>query len=120
MTSVALVLLIIFMVLSPSLTGAKLAKARTASVVGEGAVTVDVDDKGKYFIDDRPVADDRLAQGLREAFAAHPDETRLYLEAYDEVEYSRILKLFDAARDAGVRRVTAVVDLPHSSLHPRR
>ncbi|HEY0035294.1 MAG TPA: biopolymer transporter ExbD [Longimicrobium sp.] len=115
MTGVVLVLLIIFLVVTPAVSGPRRVKARTADVVRSVGVVVGIDDRGNYFLGDRPIHDDALVAGLRREFAARPGETTLYLAAHDEVEYARVLTVLDAARDARVRRLTALVELPRGA-----
>jgi biopolymer transport protein TolR len=113
MTSVALVLLIIFMVVNPAHTGhPKLPRAAHSEVVRERGITVGVDVEGKYWLEDRPVRDGELAAGVRRAFAARPGESTLYVISSHEVEYSRVLDVVDAARSAGVRRLGLLTEAP--------
>jgi biopolymer transport protein ExbD len=87
MIDVMLVLLIIFMVVTPALAfEAKLPKAKTAAPEKEERVTLGIDKQGKFFVDDKPVADAELETRLREAYAKRPDDHVLYLKADDELE----------------------------------
>jgi biopolymer transport protein ExbD len=113
MIDVMLVLLIIFMVVTPALAfEAKLPKAKSAAPEKEERITLGIDDKGAYFIDDKPVADAQLETRLREEYAKRPDDHVLYLKAHDESEYSRTLTAIEAARNVGVRRIGAITELP--------
>ena len=115
MTGVVLVLLIVFMVVTPALTGPKFAVARTAQVVREHGVTVGIDENGRYYVEDRAVADAALSVEVRRALASAPSGATLYLKAHGDVQYGRVLTMLEAARKARVRRVTAVVDLPRAA-----
>ncbi|HYW05840.1 MAG TPA: biopolymer transporter ExbD [Longimicrobium sp.] len=113
MVALALVLLIIVMVVAPSHTGhPKLPRAAHSAVIPKRGITVGVDERGKYWLNDRPVRDGDLRDGVRRAFAARPDESTLYLLASDEVSYARVLGVVDAARSAGVRRLGLLVEAP--------
>jgi len=119
MIDVMLVLLIIFMVITPALAfEAKLPKARTAAPEKEERVTLGIDKQGKFFVDDKPVADAQLETVLREAYAKRPDDHILYLKAHDESLYSRTLTAIDAARNAGVRRIGAITEMPQGAPRP--
>lgn len=115
MIGVALLLLILFVVVTPAHTGyAKLPRAATGEVVPGGGITLGIDDSGKYFVRDKPVTDVGLEQALRDAYATMPGDRTLYLKAHDQVDYSRVLTAVDAARRAEVRRITAIVEPPRS------
>ena len=117
MIDVLLVLLIIFMVITPALAGysAQLPKASTAAPEKEDRVTLGIDVDGKYYVDDKPVTDAQLETRLREEYARRPDDHILYMKADNGIEYSRVLTAIDAARNAGVRRIGAITELPEGA-----
>ena len=114
MIDVMLVLLIIFMVITPALAGytAELPKAYTAAPEKEDRVTLGIDNEGRYHLDESPgvIPSDQLASALRNAYATRPDDHVLYLKADNGVEYSVVLTAIDAARTAGVRRIGAITE----------
>jgi biopolymer transport protein ExbD len=113
MIDVMLVLLIIFMVITPSLAfEAKLPRAIKSAPEKEDRVTLGIDVKGQYYVDDKPVADGQLETRLREEYSRRPDDHILYMKADNEIPYSRVLTAIDAARNAGVRRIGAITELP--------
>jgi biopolymer transport protein TolR len=113
MIDVMLVLLIIFMVITPALgIQATLPRARQSAPQKEDRVTLGIDRYGRFFVDDAPVADAQLEGMLRDQYRRRPDDHILYLEADDGVEYSRVLTAVDAARGAGVRRIGALTERP--------
>ena len=119
MVDVMLVLLIIFMVVSPALAyEAKLPKAKMSAPEKEDRVTLGVDKSGQYWIEDvpnpGPIPLNRLQQRLQETYAirGNPDDHTLYLKADNNVEYSVVLSAIDAARQAGVRRIGTITELP--------
>jgi biopolymer transport protein ExbD len=119
MIDVMLVLLIIFMVVTPALAGytAVLPKARTAAPEKEDRVTLGIDAQGRYFIEDvpnpGPIAPEQLAGRLREAYSTRsPDDHILYLKADHGVGYDKVLTAIDAAREAEVSRIGAITELP--------
>jgi biopolymer transport protein ExbD len=118
MIDVMLVLLIIFMVVTPALAGytAVLPKARTAAPEKEDRITLGIDNKGQYYIEDQPnpgpISPTDLPRRLGEAFASRPDDHTLYMKADNSVGYDKVLTAIDAARSVGVRRIGAITELP--------
>jgi biopolymer transport protein ExbD len=119
MIDVMLVLLIIFMVVTPALAyEAKLPKARHAAPEKEDRVTLGVDKNGQYWIEDvpnpGPIPLNQLQQRLQETYTrrGNPDDHTLYLKADNAVEYRTVLLAIDAARNAGVRRIGTITELP--------
>ena len=117
MIDVMLVLLIIFMVVTPALAGytAILPKAKTAAPEKEKRVTLGIDKAGNYFIEGHQVkriAPDRLTEELKAAYAARPEDHVLYMKADVGVSYDKVLTAIDAARFAGVRRIGAITEMP--------
>jgi biopolymer transport protein ExbD len=118
MIDVMLVLLIIFMVITPALAGyaAKLPEALTATPEKDDRVTLGIDVNGRFYLDDRPqpVAVTELPGRLQELYASRPEDHVLYLKADQGVSYSVILTAIDAARIAGVRRIGAITDVANA------
>jgi biopolymer transport protein ExbD len=112
MVDVMLVLLIIFMVITPALAGyvAILPNAANSESEKDDRVTLGIDTQGRYFIEPnpRPVAEADLAAELLQEYSYRPDDHVLYLKADQGVEYSVVLTAIDAAREAGVRRIGAI------------
>jgi biopolymer transport protein ExbD len=122
MIDVMLVLLIIFMVITPALGGFQWTapKAATAAPEKEDRVTLGIDNAGLYYLDDKPtpVPPAQLEATLRTLYASRPDDHVLYLKADKGVAYSTILTAIDAAREAGVRRIGAITELPKGGVRP--
>ena len=117
MIDVMLVLLIIFMVVTPALAGytAILPKAKTAAPEKDKRVTLGIDRAGNYYIEGKvtvKVPEAQLAEKLKEAYRTRPDDHVLYMKADNEAGYDRILTAIDAARVAGVRRIGAITEMP--------
>ena len=119
MVDIMLVLLIIFMVVTPALAyEAKLPKAKTSAPEKEERVTLGVDKNGQYWIEDvknpGPIPLANLQQRLQETYTLRgdPDDHTLYLKADNNVEYRTVLLAIDAARNAGVRRIGTITELP--------
>jgi biopolymer transport protein ExbD len=112
-----LVLLIIFMVVTPALAyEAKLPKAKMSAPEKEDRITLGVDNQGRYWLEDvpnpGPIALENLEGRLREQYQQRPDDHILYLKADNGVSYSVVLSAIDAARNAGVRRIGTITELP--------
>jgi biopolymer transport protein TolR len=105
---VMLVLLVIFMIAAPFMSSrlpldlpqTDAAQAATA----EASLTLSVTPQGQAFLNDQAVADDALAQRLREASQNNPD-TELLLRADKSVPYGRIAHLLGLIQGAGLTRI---------------
>ncbi len=119
MVDVMLVLLIIFMVITPALAGyvADLPDAVTSVPERDERVTLGIDVNGRYYLDERPqpVAPADLSGRLSTMYASRPDDHVLYLKADHGVSYSVVLTAVDAARVAGVRRIGFITETPAGS-----
>jgi biopolymer transport protein ExbD len=122
MIDVMLVLLIIFMVITPALGGYKWQppKAQMSAPEKEKRVTLGIDAQGVYYVGEpaKPVALAQLTDRLKREYASpeHRDDHVLYLKADNGVAYSVVLSAIDAAREAGVRRIGAITELPRGSV----
>jgi len=124
LVDVMLVLLIIFMIVTPALMAGFQATLPTGTNLksrpdDEKRVTLGIDAQGFYHIDDVPgvIAPEDLAQSLRQQYATRsPDDHVLYLKADNSVEYSVVLTAIDAARVAGVRRIGAITEVQGSAV----
>jgi biopolymer transport protein ExbD len=114
MVDIMLVLLIIFMVVTPALAfEAKLPRALQSAPEKDNRVTLGIDNRGQYWVDDRgPVRLQDLTQRLTDAYAMRPQDHVLYMKADESITYDRVLSAIDAARAAGVRRIGAITELP--------
>jgi biopolymer transport protein ExbD/biopolymer transport protein TolR len=116
MVDVMLVLLIIFMVITPALAGyvAILPKAITSEDEKDDRIELGIDRDGKFYLDEKPgaVPEDQLAARMTALYQFRPDDHVLYLKADTGVAFSVVLTAIDAARVAGVRRIGAITELP--------
>ncbi|HEX5726768.1 MAG TPA: biopolymer transporter ExbD [Longimicrobiaceae bacterium] len=124
MIDVMLVLLIIFMVVTPALAGYKadLPNVRHSAPEKEDRVTLGIDAQGKFYVESDKGAKEFTAQQLTKAlldeYARRPDDHILYLKADENVGYDKVLTAIDAARNAGVRKIGAITETPAGT--PRR
>jgi biopolymer transport protein ExbD len=112
MIDVMLVLLIIFMVVTPILTQYEATPPTALTARPEpddDIVTLGIDTEGAFFVENQPVADAGLVARLRAAVASQRDGERLlYLRADRGVSYARVLDALEAASSAGVTTIGAI------------
>ena len=113
MVDVMLVLLIIFMVVTPALMAGFQAQLPQGEHLRErpeeeGRVTLGIDRDGRYYLNARPI-DRAEAQSLLAAeFAARPEDKVLFLKADRSLPYAEVAAAMGTAREAGARVVAAV------------
>src|SRR5256885_15721018 len=105
MIDVMLVLLIIFMIVTPAITAgfqATIPRAKNpdAKEEGEGEVRLGIDRDGKFYLDitgasgqytgPRYISDEDLQGQLTNLYAARTVDKILYLRADEGIEYSRV------------------------------
>lgn len=111
MIDVMLVLLIIFMVITPILTNyeATLPEAQfVAPEPDDDVITLGIDASGVYYLGANPVTPGQLPQRLRRIYQGRPGDALLFLRADQGVGYDVVLTAIDAARYAGVRTIGAI------------
>jgi biopolymer transport protein ExbD/biopolymer transport protein TolR len=125
MIDVMLVLLIIFMVITPAMAGYKaiLPKAVMAGPDKEDKVTLGIDNQGRFWLEKStpmaPIPEQQLTARLQQAYASRPEDHVLYLKADQGVQYSVVLTAIDAARNAGVRKIGAITEQPKKAANPK-
>jgi len=126
MIDVMLVLLIIFMIVTPAITAgfqATIPRAKNpdAREEGEGEVRLGIDRDGKFYLDltdprtgkytgPRYISDEDLPTQLTNLYAARTVDKIMYLKADEGIEYSRVQTALEIARKAGVRVVRAIAE----------
>ena len=111
MIDVMLVLLIIFMVVTPALlAGFNATPPQGVNLKDHPEEETDqvlgIDAEGTYYLNKKPIRKDDLPQMLKQTFV---DQTRddyvLYIKAHKDIEYSKVLDAMDVASKNGVRVV---------------
>jgi biopolymer transport protein ExbD len=125
MIDVMLVLLIIFMIVTPAITAgfqATIPRAKNpdAREEADGEIRLGIDRDGKFYLDitgtsgkytgPRYISDDDLPQQLMNLYAARTIDKILYLKADESVKYERVQQALEIARKAGVRVVGAIAE----------
>jgi biopolymer transport protein TolR len=110
---VLLVLLIIFMVVTPLVqkgVDVKLPSAlNTASMPDSPDVVLAVKRDGTLYVNETKVTTENLQNALEEAFLT-VSEKKLYIKADQDLEYGKIVDLIDVMREAGIEIVGIITD----------
>jgi len=111
MIDVMLVLLIIFMVVTPALMAGFNAKPpegvnlRDHPEDEQADQVLGIDREGAFYLNKRPVNKDDLPQLLQQIYEARTEDKILYLKADREINYALVLDAIDVASKNGVRVV---------------
>jgi biopolymer transport protein ExbD len=121
MIDIMLVLLIIFMIVTPVITAgfqATMPQAKNLESRPEedADVILGIDMEGDYYLDPgtgeiSPIPRDSLASFLTQVFETRTRDAILYFRADAQLEYGHIEDAMDIARKSGVRVLAAVTDL---------
>ena len=117
LVDVVLVLLIIFMVVTPLLDKMLRVRVPDAEQTEQyeqpqaTQIVVSVDKEGKILINNEEVADDAYVQRLRRALAARaPGDRIVFFSADDAALYQRLVVALDGARQAGAEIMTMTTE----------
>ncbi len=121
MIDIMLVLLIIFMIVTPLIAAgfkATLPKGKNLDPrpEGENEVVLGIDQAGNYFLDGRPLPSGTLEDQLRSRFATRTEDKILYFKADNQLKYSKVQEAVETARKAGVRVMAAITEPTKSTL----
>jgi biopolymer transport protein TolR len=121
MIDVMLVLLIIFMIVTPLIAAgfkATLPKGKNLDPrpEGENEVVLGIDEFGRYFLNGRPLPDGTLEDQLRGIFQARTEDKILYFKADNKLKYAKIDEAVETARRAGVRVMAAITEPKNTGL----
>jgi biopolymer transport protein TolR len=121
MIDIMLVLLIIFMIVTPLIAAgfkATLPKGKNLDPrpEGENEVILGIDEAGRYFLNQRPIEGKLLEDQLRGIFAARTEDKILYFKADNKLKYGQVQEAVETARRAGVRVMAAITEPTTSGL----
>ncbi|HUR94522.1 MAG TPA: biopolymer transporter ExbD [Gemmatimonadales bacterium] len=121
MIDVMLVLLIIFMIVTPLIAAgfkATLPKGKHLDPRPEGdnEVILGIDQAGRYFLNGRPLPNGTLEDQLRSTFSARTEDKILYFKADNQLKYSKIQEAVETARRSGVRVMAAITEPQNTGL----
>jgi biopolymer transport protein ExbD len=115
MVDVMLVLLIIFMIVTPAILagfqarmpeGAHL-KARPEK---DERTMFDIDRDGNWFLNKKPIRKEDAQKLLEAEFLKHPDDKVMFIKADRNLKYGELLAVMEIAKKAGAAVVAAVSD----------
>jgi biopolymer transport protein ExbD len=115
MIDVMLVLLIIFMVVTPAIAAGFTAEPpsginlKSHPEADEDQV-LGIDKFGNYFLNKQQIPNEELGQRLEAIYSVRTIDQILYVKADKNLEYGRILEAMDIAARNGVRMVGAITD----------
>jgi biopolymer transport protein TolR len=115
MIDVMLVLLIIFMVVTPTLlAGFNATPPQGINLKDhpedEGDQVLGIDADGQYYLNKKAIRNDDLPAMLKQIYDVRTEDKVLYVKAHKELEYSKVLDALDIASTNGVRVVGMISD----------
>ncbi len=121
MVDVMLVLLVIFMVVTPLFDGFVAEPPQGANLEDHPKDSTDVvlaiDASGRYYLDKQPIDSAVLGRRLESLFARSGSDHVMYLKADRALEYARVLAAMNVARHSGARVVGLITRKPPEALH---
>lgn len=116
MIDIMLVLLIIFMIVTPLIAaGFKATMPRgdhlKADPEKDNEVIMGIDEAGRYFLNGVPIAFEALEGQLRAIYDARTEDKILYFKADQNLKFAKIQEGVEVARRAGVAVMAAVTEL---------
>ena len=119
MIDIMLVLLIIFMIVTPAIAGgftAKVPQGKNIELAAdeEGDVVLGIDVDGKYYLDPgtgtvTPVSPERLEEALKRIYSNREDK-KMYFRADAKLDYGKVEDGLQIARRAGVRVLATIAE----------
>ena len=115
MVDVMLVLLIIFMIVTPAIMagfqatlpeGAHL-KARPEE---DTRTMFGIDQQGRWYLNKKPIDKANAQKLLEQEFLKHPDDKVLFVKADRNLKYGAMLEVMEVAKKAGAAVVAAVTE----------
>jgi biopolymer transport protein ExbD len=129
MIDVMLVLLIIFMIVTPIISAGFQATIPRGEHPENRPETPDevrlgIDREGKFYLDlgegPRQIADEDLPGRLQAIFMSRAQDKILYLKADQNIEFARVQQAIEIARRSGVRVVAAITEKKQSLMDKKK
>ena len=110
MVDIMLVLLIIFMVVTPALLAgfnAQPPEGQNLKAHPEDNTdqTLGIDADGRYYLNKKPIRYEDIPTRLKQIYDVRSEDKILYVKAHKDLEYSKVLDALDVATHNGVRVV---------------
>ncbi|HVE78883.1 MAG TPA: biopolymer transporter ExbD [Gemmatimonadaceae bacterium] len=115
MIDVMLVLLIIFMVVTPALlAGFNAVPPQGINLKSHPEDNTDqmlgIDKDGQYYLNKKPIRNETLPQQLKAIYDVRTEDKILYIKAHKDLDYGKVLDAMDLASKNGVRVVGMISD----------
>lgn len=115
MIDVMLVLLCIFMIVTPALTSGVIATPPEGQYLTDRPEeptdhTLSIDVNGALYLDHAPIAEQKLREALARLYPAGSTNRVLYVRAHRELRYARVRAALDVASSSGVAVVGLVTE----------
>lgn len=115
MIDIMLVLLIIFMIVTPTLVaGFQAIPPQGVNLKSHPEADEDqvlgIDAEGRYYLNKQPIRNEDLGTLLRQIYDVRTVDKVLYVKAHRELEYGKIMEAMDIAAENGVIVVGAITD----------
>src|SRR5438067_92275 len=116
MIDVMLVLLIIFMVVTPALLAGFNAVPPQGQNLkdhpedAENDQVLGIDKAGNYYLNKKPIAKDAIAAEIKRIYDTRQSDKVMYLKADKDLEYSKVVDATDIAAKNGVRVLGLISD----------
>jgi biopolymer transport protein TolR len=115
MIDVMLVLLIIFMIVTPLIaSGFKATMPQGKNLdkrpEGDNEIVLGIDAGGNYFLNGQAIATATLEDRLRSIYAARENDKIMYFRADQNLRFEKIQEAVETARQAGVRVMAAITE----------
>ena len=115
MIDVMLVLLIIFMVVTPALLAgfnAQPPEGQNLKAHPEDNTdqTLGIDASGNYYLNKKPIRYEDIPTRLKQIYETRQEDKILYVKAHRDLQYSKVLDALDVAGKNGVRVVGMISD----------
>ncbi|HEU5155203.1 MAG TPA: biopolymer transporter ExbD [Gemmatimonadales bacterium] len=115
MIDIMLVLLIIFMIVTPLISaGFKATMPKGAHLdarpEGDDEIILGIDVSGNYFLNGRPITRETLQDQLTSIYSARTVDKILYFKADNQLQFAKIQEAVEIARKAGARVMAAITE----------
>ncbi|MEO5825834.1 MAG: biopolymer transporter ExbD [Gemmatimonadales bacterium] len=115
MIDVMLVLLIIFMIVTPLVAAGFQATLPIAantfdSKEEEDEIILGMDVTGNYFLDGLPVAKEQIEARLQALYTNREKDKLIYFKAHSGLKYAQVQEAVEMARRSGARVLVAIMD----------
>jgi biopolymer transport protein ExbD len=115
MVDVMLVLLVIFMIVTPAIVAGFKAQLPVGVHLlsrpeEEDRTVLGIDVNGNYYLNKRPIRTEDAATLLAQEFERHPQDRVLFVKADRQLRYGEMLEAMELGREAGARVIAAVTE----------